>query len=283
MDALLEDLVAVRLANTLPLLAGHGHALYDPVPTILNIAATRVDELLLSLIGVYRRLERTRSPELFVRSVERLCFVMSACLKAQFDHIYLGYSSLLTSSGSSEEEQIRIKQKLQAVVPPPLVEQTARTLLDICYEMLELEPLRTAALELVHFVSLSNADMVMERIQRDLQKTVMLDRKDESMPCVLLLQSTSLRAAQLSSLLASVADSSAGLKKPAQWHLLSESVYLCIWKWIESYTTEFLELWQDKLPFEVHGALRLFELFDGWAKVGRRDSPKFVFLTFAFF
>jgi hypothetical protein len=265
MDALLEDLVGIRFAQQLPLLQGNNTIVFDPVPSIVNLAKTRVDELLLSLIGVYRRLDRSKSPDLFIRSVERLFSVMSLCLKAQFEHIYSGYNVLLTeSSGASEEEQIRIKQKLQAIVPPSLVD--ADSLLDLCSEMLEIEALRATALELVHFVSLSNVEMVVERIQRDLQKTVMLERKDEIIPGVLLLQSASLRIGQLEAVFRSVADSSAGLKKQAQWHLLSESIYLCIWKWIENYTTEFLALWQDKIQFDSQGALRLFELLETWSK-----------------
>jgi hypothetical protein len=138
MDALLEDLVGIRFAQQLPLLQGNNTIVFDPVPSIVNLAKTRVDELLLSLIGVYRRLDRSKSPDLFIRSVERLFSVMSLCLKAQFEHIYSGYNVLLTeSSGASEEEQIRIKQKLQAIVPPSLVD--ADSLLDLCSEMLEIE------------------------------------------------------------------------------------------------------------------------------------------------
>jgi hypothetical protein len=192
----------------------------------------------------------------------------SGALKSQFEHVLGSYGALLSSDGgASEEESLRIQAKLQAVVPPPLPEAAASTLLDMAAQLLELDSLRQASLELVRCISLSNADLVLERIRRDLQKSAVLDRKDDVLPCVLLLQSTSMRINQLEDMLRSIADCSSNFKKPAQWHSLSESIYLCVWKWIENFTTEFLALWQDKLQFDSHVVLRLFDLLEGWSKV----------------
>ncbi len=114
-------------------------------------------------------------------------------------------------------------------------------------------------------MSLSNVDMVLDRIRGDVRKSTQ-DKRDEVMAGVYFLQAASLHQEQLAEMFGVVAELGPALKKPAQWHTMCECIYGAIWKWIENYTTEFVALWQDKMPFAGDDPSRLFELLDGWSK-----------------
>jgi hypothetical protein len=152
MDSLLEDLVSIRFAAQLPAFAplstsSVGLTLTQtlvPMPTILALARQRADELVASLLALFRRLEQQRAAPRtdYLKSAEKILACLAACLKSQLEHLKSNYNDLLTASSASEEEQIRIKQKLQSVTPPPLPETLAKSVLDMVYDLLEMEPLR---------------------------------------------------------------------------------------------------------------------------------------------
>jgi|JI10StandDraft_1071094.scaffolds.fasta_scaffold2951370_1 hypothetical protein len=70
MDSLLEDLVGVRFAQQLPQNSFGSNSVVDAGPTLMRVAASRADEVAVSLAALLRRLDRN-GPH-FARSAERL-------------------------------------------------------------------------------------------------------------------------------------------------------------------------------------------------------------------
>jgi hypothetical protein len=145
------------------------------------LASECIDELVLSLLKVLQRLDseprgggKDGSVKDTTESTRLVLQMMCRCLNAQWTSLRAKYSDLMCQI-TELEQKIRLTEKLQAVVPPPLVETTARAVVDMTCRAFAVEELRPSLLELVFFISMSNADIVVDRVCKDLE--AYLDKK----------------------------------------------------------------------------------------------------------
>lgn len=257
----------------------------DPVLTMVKLAFTKSDELVLQLSKVFSKLEEEgprHSRQEYIRSCRTVVCCICDCLAAQWQQMKAQYQQAAASvlreekqdqpqqqQQQLEEEHMRMQQKLQSVMPPPLVEEAVRSLLQMVYTLFGIEELRPDLLRLVYFLSLGNIDLVAEKIRQDFdqlhEKKVGAFAEDDLLPGVHFLRSANLRTDNLMVVFQLVNGYGPALKKPSQWHCLAESVFTAIWKWIENYTTEFVVLWQKGIRFGGDPA-RIFDLFEQWSK-----------------
>jgi hypothetical protein len=237
------------------------------------LASECIDELVLSLLKIVQRLDsdvrvgtgsKDTSTKDITDSTRIVLQMMCRCLNAQWTSLRAKYAGLMVDI-TDLDQQIRLTEKLQAVVPPPLIESTAKAVVDMSCRTFAVEELRPIVLEVVFFVSMSNADIVVDRVCKDLE--TYLDKKsasnntDELSPGLHFLRAANLPSDHLKRVFGTINVVIPALKRPGLVNGLCEVVHAAIWKWLENHSTDFVALWQRSErfagdPLKMFGALR---------------------------
>src|SRR3989338_397038 len=244
-----------RIQESLVLLSG------GKVHIIAHNLASALDKLLNSS-------DSSRDSRRLSFSILSLLKLLQRCLQYQWDHIKAQLGAQAQNVELSQEDQIRLKETEESILPPPLDETLARELLKmiktilfrILTESIELrEELTEAAGQTLFQLSATNYEAASSMIQ--LNSAQMDDT--EVQVSFIFLEWLNLNSRRLSELLGKFLPSIQAMKKEAHRFGVAKSIRNIIWNWIDHYPLEFVKLCQSGTRVS-NSTEQLFDLFDSW-------------------
>ncbi|KYR01829.1 hypothetical protein DLAC_01846 [Tieghemostelium lacteum] len=240
--------------------------------TLIKLSSTKLQTiangLSESLENLMKRKDKDETPEHNLWAQSYVLKLLSNCMSNQWQHIKSQFRNV---QGLDEKEAIRLKEKEEQILPPPLEESSAKTLLDRCMNCLmrsvvnnEVE-LQINSGNVLFQLSATNYEAVSGKILDIFHSIASGKETDEQTNQFMLIEHLNLNSKRLSELLDKVTKSAANIKKDKQQLIFSQVLRKAVWNWIDNYPMEFVALCQsgERLPGNPDG---LFDILDGWAK-----------------
>lgn len=245
--------------------------------SLIELSTEKVNVIAAGLASALDQLasDTTRDGKKFATTVLYLLRLLQQCLQFQWDHIKAQLSTAQTTE-LSQDELIRIKEKEETILPPPLDETLARDiirlikgfLVRILNEPIEFRAeLLEAAGQNLFQLSATNYDAVASVIHLN---TSQIDDTEVQVH-FFFLEWLNLNGKRLTDLLGRFCTVIPNMKKEAHRFGVAKSLRKAIWNWIDHYPVEFVKLCQSGgrmgQPPE-----QLFDVFDSWCASSSRKQ-----------
>ncbi|KAF2077194.1 hypothetical protein CYY_001515 [Polysphondylium violaceum] len=194
--------------------------------------------------------------------------LLARCMAYQWQHIKSQFRNV---QGLDEKEAIRLKEKEEQILPPPLEESLAKLIQSHCMNCLmrsinnnEVE-LQESSGKVIFQLSATNYETVSGKITEIIHAIVTGKETEELTNQFYLIEHMNLNSKRLSELLEKITKSANHFKKDKQQMIISQVMKKAVWNWIDNYPMEFVALCQscERLPGNPDV---LFDILDGWAK-----------------
>eukprot|EP01132_Coremiostelium_polycephalum_P003622 gene3622-4511_t len=231
----------------------------------LIIIATGLSDSLENLI---KRKDKDETNEHNSWAISYILNLLARCMQHQWYHIKSQFRNV---QGLDEKEAIRLKEKEEQILPPPLEEGLAKIILNQCMTCLMRsilsgeQEIQTNSGSVIFQLSATNYETVSSKITEIIHAIVNGKESDEHTSQFYLIEHLNLNSKRLSELLDKITKSAAHFKKDRQQLIISQVMKKAVWNWIDNYPMEFVSLCQscERLPGNPDV---LFDILDGWAK-----------------
>ncbi|EGG19811.1 neurofibromin [Cavenderia fasciculata] len=232
----------------------------------LNIIATGLSD---SLENLLKRKDKDETNEHNSWAQSYILNLLAKCMQHQWHHIKSQFRNV---QGLDEKEAIRLKEKEEQILPPPLEEALARVILGQSMTCLmrsvvsNEEELRRNSGRVIFQLSATNYESVSGKITEILHVVVSGKEPDDQFSNQFyLIEHLNLNSKRLSELLDRVTRAANSFKKERHQFILSQVLKNAVWNWIDNYPMEFVTLCKmcERLPGNPD---QLFDILDGWAK-----------------
>ncbi|EFA82125.1 neurofibromin [Heterostelium album PN500] len=233
----------------------------------LNIIASGLSD---SLEGLIKRKDKDETNEHNSWAQSYILNLLAKCMAHQWYHIKSQFRNV---QGLDEKEAIRLKEKEEQILPPPLEENLAKLILFQAVTCLmralvsnELDTQVNSG-KVIFQLSATNYETVSAKIGEILH--VIVNGKGEADEAFtnqfFLIEHLNLNSKRLSELLDKITKSATHFKKERHQFILSQVLRKAVWNWIDNYPMEFVTLCKmcERLPGQPDV---LFDVLDGWAK-----------------
>ncbi|GAM17779.1 hypothetical protein SAMD00019534_009540 [Acytostelium subglobosum LB1] len=235
--------------------------------TKLNIIAAGLSEALEKLIS---RKDRDETIEHNSWAIGYILNLLAKCMAHQWYHIKSQFRNV---QRLDEKEAIRLKEKEEQILPPPLEENLAKLILFQAVTCLmrainnSESELQVSSGKVIFQLSATNYETVSAKLTEILITIVTSKGEvDEQVTNqFFLIEHLNLNSKRLSELLDKITKSANHFKKERHQFVLSQVLRKAVWNWIDNYPMEFVTLCKmcERLPGQPDV---LFDVLDSWAK-----------------
>ncbi|GAM23465.1 hypothetical protein SAMD00019534_066400 [Acytostelium subglobosum LB1] len=226
--------------------------------------------------------------------------LLARCMEHQWLHIKRQYKEMM-SRITDEKEIMRMKEKEEQILPPPLQDSMAQRILNLSMGCLiravsaNDSETHLSSGQVIYQLSATNYDIVQTRIIETLNLVINMGSSSSNSNSIssslgggnsgnslnsvagvnpndeqfsnyfLLLEHTNLNARMLAELLEKILKSAGSFRREKQQFTLAQVLCKAIWNWIDHHPMEFVSMSQKGERLSVAPDL-LFDIVDGWAK-----------------